>query len=424
MLARHATTIAVLGIVLLAGCEDGSDPTRVAGPRSSAWKHQRHQVVVDPNASGHGVAATIQQGIDMVEEGGVVRVKPGVYTERVVITKGVTITSIGDGEGPAIISQSQPSAAHASEAVILIETPNRVVLRDFTVHHDNIRGVNLLRDGELVVDRMRFEGIATGTLLVGNGVSAHYGAGTTGKRAKVVVINSQFAVGGIGISLGGDVDGFIYGNEIRQSVSRLPCFIVSPVGQGATALTTPGTRTDVQVLNNLFEDCGSDRTGRFTMVIVNGTLGASTTGTINIIGNTFRHTTPTACAGAGVLFAFYSGVVAHNKFENVVQECAPVTGPNNERAAVYVGHRIDGMRAAQVAVRYNDFVDNAYAALRIGKNQTEPIDARCNWWGGASGPSSASASESFNGIVVQPGGAAPDVTPFATRPVARTFPSC
>ena len=412
-------TLLVTGITgfVLTACNETLAPSEVAAPRFEQ-EAARHTIIVDPQAEGEGFATTIQQGIDMVRDGGLVLVKPGTYTEQVVIGKALTIAPIARGLGPVIIRHSQNVSAPAAQAVILIDTPDPVVLRDFTVHHDNIRGVNVLRDADLLVEGMTFEGIATGTPIVGNAVSAHYGAGTSGKRATVVVRNSQFAVGGLGISFGGDVDGIIEGNEFHQAVSRLPCVTISPVGQGATMLTTPGTSTNVEIIGNLFEDCGTNVTGRFNMLVVNGTVGAATTGTINVIGNTFRHTTDTGCAVTGILYTFYTGVIEHNKLIGATQTCSPPSGGNNERGAIYVGHLAAGMRPARVSVRFNDFVGNAYAALRIGPNQQDAIDASCNWWGSPSGPSSVGSAEGLDAIVVAPGGSAPEVAPHATAPTA------
>jgi hypothetical protein len=425
MIARATHSVVCFALVALVACDRGVGPGRISAPLLSVHEDSRNTVVVNPNASGNGVAATIQEGIDMVADGGVVLVMPGRYDERIVVDKGLTIAPIGLGGGPVIIWHSQPTSAPAAQAVILIDTPEPVLLRDFTVHHDNIRGVNVLRDAYLRVEGMTFDGVATSSPIVGNGVSAHYSAGTSGKRVRIAVRDSRFSVGGLGISYGGDVDGVIENSEIHQSVSRLPCVVVTPVGQGGTMLATPGTRTDVEIRNNLFEDCGANAFGRYNMVVINGTVGASTTGTVNIVGNTFRHTTPTGCAASGILYAFYTGVIEHNRLIGVTQTCAPPVATQNHRGAIYIGHTAVGMRPANVAVRFNDFVDNEWAALRIGPNQPTPIDATCNWWGSASGPSSVGSTEARNGIVVQPGGATPTFAPFATAPVAGSaFPSC
>lgn len=424
MIARPTHSVVCFALVALVACDRSVGPGRISAPLLSVHEDSRNTVVVNPNASGNGVAVTIQEGVDMAADGGVVLVMPGRYDERIVVDKGLTIAPIGLGGGPVILWHSQPTSAPAAQAVILIDTPEPVLLRDFTVHHDNIRGVNVLRDADLRVEGMTFEGVATSTPIVGNGVSAHYSAGTSGKRARIVVRDSRFSVGGLGISYGGDVDGVIENNEIRQSVSRLPCVVVTPVGQGGTMLATPGIRTDVEIRNNLFEDCAANAFGRYNMVVINGTIGASTTGTVNIIGNTFRHTTPAGCAASGILYAFYTGVIEHNTLFNATQTCSPAVATNNERGAIYVGHTTPGMRPADVAVRFNDFIDNEYAALRIGPNQPSAIDASCNWWGSSAGPSSVGAAEGRNAIVVQPGGATPAFTPVADAPIAGKGRSC
>ncbi len=93
-------------------------------------------------------------------------------------------------------------------------------------------------------------------------------------------------------------------------------------------------------------------------------------------------------------------------------------------AISFLGVLYPGMRAANVAVRFNDLADNEYAALRIGPNQSAAIDATCNWWGGASGPSSVGAGEGPNALVVQPGGATPEFEPVAVAPIASSATRC
>jgi hypothetical protein len=70
-------------------------------------------------------------------------------------------------------------------------------------------------------------------------------------------------------------------------------------------------------------------------------------------------------------------------------------------------------------VRFNDVEGNAHAGLRVAPNITTSMDARCNYWGAASGPSSAGLSGTGDAAVVETGGARPTLTPFASGPVAR-----
>ena len=96
------------------------------------------------------------------------------------------------------------------------------------------------------------------------------------------------------------------------------------------------------------------------------------------------------------------------------QGCATATG----RTPVFL--------AVTPRVRFNDILGNTSAGLRIGANQTVVIDASCNYWGSAVGPSGVGPS-SGDAVVVEPssattgpGGARPVFTPFATAPVAGT----
>ena len=377
----------------------------------------RAVVVVNPNAHGNGVASTVQEGVDMVAEGGEVLLMPGIYEERIMVNKGVTITSIGDGAGQVVLKQSHETAAPATDAVMTIATANPVIVRDLSFVHNNIRAINILRDADVLIEQVAFSGVASTTPVVGNGVTAHYAAGSTGRRAKVIVRDNTFSVGGIAVSFGGDVDGVIERNEVRHAVGRLICVNVNPVGQGGTTLTTPGTETNVEIRDNLFEDCGENVVGRFNSVNVIGSPGATTGGTVNVVGNTFRNG-PSGCTASAIQYEHYTGVIERNTIVDVIQSCAPAVATRNFRGAIFIGSRVPGIRAANVAVRFNDIVGNEYAALRIGANQTTAIDATCNWWGSPAGPSSVGSTENRDAIVVAAGAAVPVYTPVATAPIA------
>jgi hypothetical protein len=412
---------AVIGAASVWGCvQAGPSPDRIAAPSFAAEGVGRPSVLVNPKADDNGTAKTVQEGIDLVANGGTVLVVPGTYEERIIIDKGLTLQGLADGSGAAVIRHSQETSAPATQAVILIETPNPVAIRDVTVHHDNIRGLNALRDVDLTIERTSFEGVSTNIPVVGNGVSVVYGAGTSGKRARAVIRDSRFVMGGIGVAIGGDVDALIEHNEIRSSGTRVACLNVSPTGQGGTMLPSPGIETNVDIVNNVIEDCGVNQAGRFNSVVINGTPGAATTGTVNVIGNAFRNTSPTECPASAIAYAHYVGVIEHNTIIDVVKEhCAATNAPGNFPGAIFVGSRIPGIRAADVAVRFNDIAGNDHAGLRIGANQPDPIVATCNWWGSASGPSGIGTGDG-DAVVVEAGAAAPVFIPFATSPIART----
>src|SRR5256885_21501 len=94
MTARR-TQLPVLFLILTRlGC-DRPDPAGVAAPRFRVAGVGRPSVLVNPNANDQGTAKTIQEGIDMVGEGGTVLVLPGTYAEAIVIGKGLTLESVG-----------------------------------------------------------------------------------------------------------------------------------------------------------------------------------------------------------------------------------------------------------------------------------------------------------------------------------------
>jgi hypothetical protein len=177
--------------------------------------------------------------------------------------------------------------------------------------------------------------------------------------------------------------------------------------------------TNVDIGGNVFEECGQRRPGWFAYgIAVVGAPGAATTGTVNIVGNTMRNTprTPETCNTTGILWEFYSGRIEHNTLTGVIQDCAAaalVTLPG----AIFVGSR-RGFGPGNPVVRFNDITGNAHAGLRIGPNQPA-IDASCNYWGAADGPSGEGAG-SGDAVVVEAGGAPPEFVPFAMAPIAGT----
>jgi hypothetical protein len=55
----------------------------------------------------------------------------------------------------------------------------------------------------------------------------------------------------------------------------------------------------------------------------------------------------------------------------------------------------------------------------VAPNVTTSLDATCNWWGSASGPSGV-GSGTGDAVVVEAGAAPPRFMPFATAPIAGT----
>jgi hypothetical protein len=105
-----------------------------------------------------------------------------------------------------------------------------------------------------------------------------------------------------------------------------------------------------------------------------------------------------------------------------VQPCA-IDLPTRTRGAIWIGSFIPGTPPASPVVRFNDIAGNAYAGLRAGPNITTPLDARCNWWGSASGPS-GEGTGTGDAVVLQSGATTPDFTPWALVPIAETDATC
>lgn len=424
---------ALLAAMAFAACTDaGSAPAGPAAPLQATFTSAgktRPTVLVNPHGNGNGTATTIQQGIEMVSDGGRVLVLPGVYAERLTIDRGLTLEPVGHGGGPVVIEQILATGAPGTEAVIQVTTHQPVILRDVAVHHVHLRGLNIFTAADVTIENVSFLGEwPSSSAPVNNGVSVANNATLSGDRARLVVRGSRFDVDGNAVSLGGDVTAVIEDNVFSQTRGHGACIGVSPTGQGVTV--PAGSATNVDIVHNELNDCGANvplRTGP-VFIAVTGVIGAATTGTVNIIGNTLRNTvarTTTACNTGGIVYEFFSGRIEHNRILDVVQPCA-TAGWNGRSlpSAVFVGSLVAGMRPADVIVRFNDFDGNAYAGLRIGPNQSTALDATCNWWGHPSGPGGVALGLG-NALLTEGGASVPRYRPFALSPVAtETQPAC
>src|SRR3989442_4385123 len=133
----------VLGMAVLAGALVWACGEPAAGPDAALAPSfdrggvpRQHTIVVNPNANGAAIAATIKEAIEMVEPGGLVQVKPGTYAEALVIDKGLTLEGIGDGSGPVIIA---PPGAPTT--AVEVATSEAVFIRDVTVRVSGPNGV-------------------------------------------------------------------------------------------------------------------------------------------------------------------------------------------------------------------------------------------------------------------------------------------
>ena len=215
----------------------------------------------------------------------------------------------------------------------------------------------------------------------------------------------------LGIRVQGDVDARLEGNVIRRTGGA--CIVVFMRNDFAG-------QTNADILDNDLDECYP--AARLGSLIVQAQFAppenATATGVVNIIGNTIRNTFQSCLPTTAIVHGFGTGRVERNRVLGVVQPCA-IDLPTRTRGAIWIGSLLATAAPTSSVVRFNDIEGNAYAGLRVGPNITTPLDARCNWWGSASGPSGAGPGTG-DAVVLEPGAATPDFTPWAVAPIAET----
>ena len=398
--------------------ESGTGPS---GPAVSAGESGRNTVVVNPAASGNGVVATIQEGIDMVAEGGRVQIRPGTYDEALLITHGVTLEPIAEGEGKVLLAPHDPLVP-----AILITGTGPVVIRGLGLRYLGTHGIRATGTTDVTVDGLTI--ISGPPPASGNAVASINDPALidnyTGGRARFTLTNTTIdgsLVSDVrphaqtfGIRVGGEVDARIEGNRISRTGGA--CIFVLP------RVDLSGV-TNAEILNNEMEECLPQ--GRVSSILVGvgvplpsplPTLTYS--GRVDIIGNTIRNTIGSCEIASAISYELFSGRIEHNHLQAFVQGCAPGTGRNGQ-GAIWVGTLLPLPGDASPTIRFNDLGGNAWAGIRIAPNLTTSIDARCNWWGAADGPSGVGAG-SGDALVVDGAAPVPTYLPFATAPIAGT----
>jgi len=407
-----------LAIALAAvACNDPTlAPDAAVAPSFHSSGDGRRAVVVD--AAGRHDAATIQAGIALAPAGGRVRVLPGTYPEALVIDKGVTLEGISregdddrdgdhggnDENNAVIIAPSTPPTA-----VIDVTTTEPVAIRGVTVQGGpiGIRANGIAAD--LTVERTLVRDFTASAVV---GISVTWLAPASGGPASLVVRNSRVEGGAVrpstGISTQGDVNAVLEDNIVRRSGTR--CINVA---FGATAVVA----TTVDVVGNDLDQCG---VAGGIVVTANGLKVG--TRVANVVGNVIRNSDVELLRN-GVYFEGFAGRVEHNSILAVVQAAANPSPENIAGccfvvpAGIFVGS-LRGAAQATPVVRFNDVAGNAFAGLRIGPNQSTSLDARCNYWGSADGPSGVGPGTG-DAVLAETGGARPVLAPFATGPFAR-----
>ena len=417
--------IASASIVTLA-CRPDREPLApslgITGAGVLADRDAPNAIVVNPAASGNGVAATIQEGIDRAASGAEVLVKPGTYNESLKITKGLTLRAIGDGTEPVVVAP-----LGAPDIAIQIATPEPVIIEDVTLLFGGVNGIR--GDGLLnaTVQRVRASAINP-AIAQARAIAFSDDATKTGGRTKIA-LRDNVLDGGVsfksaptpafaqtfGISLQGDIDGTVERNTIRHTGGASIVITARPDLGGETNL-------DV-VDNDLDESYPLQRAGILLVQAPGGASGTLTaTGIVNIVGNTIRNSLGSPLAATAISQMYAPGRIERNRIIGVVQDGAVGIATRNP-AAIWIGNLSRTLIAPSISpiIRFNDIEQNAQAGLRVGPNITSTIDATCNWWGAASGPSGPFWTGSGDAVLTEGTAPAPTVIPFATAPIAATL---
>jgi hypothetical protein len=422
MTVRGRTTWPALIVILLAACtEESGGPEARLAPSFAAGGVGRPSVLVNANSDDNGTAKTIQEGIAMVAPGGKVLVVPGTYDEAIVISKGLTLEALGGEGGPVIV---EPAGAPA--IAIEVATPDPVVIRGLTVRStgvDGIRGVGLV---DVTIEHVRVTAVNP-PLGVDRLISVLNDPNPSGEPARLTVRGS-FIDGTIedqpapfpqvfGIAVGGDVDAVLEGNVIRRTGGA--CIFV-------VTRTDLGGELNVEIVGNDLDKCHPlGRAGAILAGPAGGNFPSATrpitaTGVVNIVGNTIRNSSGACVTTTAIAYEVYTGRIERNRILNVVPQCATSSLRGVLASAIWLGQLRSFFPPVTPTVRFNDIEGNAHAGLRVGPNQTAAIDASCNWWGSANGPSGVGLTGTGDALTVEPGAATPTVTPFATAPIAGT----
>ncbi len=407
--------VPVVAALSLSACAEPDGPRALSplAPTLDEGGLGRPVVLVNPRVRGNGAASTIQEGIDMVAPGGRVMVLPGTYAEALTIDKALTLEGIADGSGPVKIEPpGQPSAA--------IEiTAGPVTILDVSIRFTSLRGIHGNGAFDVTVERVALSAHDQVTGL-GATIYLENDARVGGGRAHLMAREDSID-GGVastlnphaqtfGILAAGDVDAVVTENVVHRTGGA--CIWISP-------RPDYGGETNAEVRNNDVDECYP--LGKAGAILVGPPApilsSASATGVVDVIGNTIQNSQKSCLTGTGVSYEEFTGRIERNRILDAVQPCATPSG-RNLNGAIWVGST-KPLAAVHPTVRYNDIVGNAHAGLRIGPNESSAIDARCNWWGAADGPSGIGPG-SGDAVVVQPGAATPMVTPFATAPIAQT----
>lgn len=208
------------GIVMLAGCSDGSGSNVLGTPAD---------VEVDPGGTADYVS--IQAAIDGSAPGSVIRVRSGTFQEQLTLAKGVHI--IGSGPGTVIQLSGTATAfpdesSDSSTAVLTIRNTGGVIVENlrFSGPQDGVqirnssdvtlRGIDASGNGDDGVDVRNSSDVRISGTFVGNGDK---GVQIRESSSRVSIENSTVAENrGNGIRIRESSTSFVQGSSVSRNV--------------------------------------------------------------------------------------------------------------------------------------------------------------------------------------------------------------
>ena len=321
----------------------------------------------------------IQSAIDAAQDGDVVSVCPGTYSQAVQITKEVTLRSTGGAGVTTIHTAATALAVRRSGVVIegftLISDSGAAVAADAICPLQQAscgspRGSNLRIADNVIRDS------AIGVGWTARVDCAEIRANTLVDNAAHIALLQSSGPPAVLVEIGGESGGVPVGNQISGG------------GSAGVALEVAGV--EVAVVANTIDDAA------LTGVVVRDV--ASTT-PVTIAANTVR-----GSAASGI--AVYNLPDGSQMVENVIDANA------GDGVTVGVG-------AVGVNVENNNITGNGVGIANEAAGGT--LDATLNWWASQTGPSGLFAG---NGdLIVDRGGADTDFVEFLCRPFPEGFAS-